>query len=154
MAATQAMLTPSFPFDDSKITWHPFVGIDNLAFSLCDLDEERQVIDLIVKFEPNEIVAIHTHIAQTNMIIIQGELRMYETNGTLKEIRPAGRYYRGQRDDTHSEGGGAEGAVVFYSVRGHGIPEMLSILDNDLKVLATLTMTDLRAVWDAQRAAA
>ena len=88
------------------------------------------------------------------MIIIQGELRMYETNGTLKEIRPAGRYYRGKRDDTHSEGGGPEGAVVFYSVRGHGVAEMLSILDKDLKILATLTMTDLRAVWEAQRAAA
>ena len=154
MATQQTIRTPAFPFDDSNITWHPFVGIEHLAFALCDLDEERQVIDLIVKFEPNKIVAIHTHIAQTNMIIIQGELRMYETNGTLKEIRPAGRYYRGKRDDTHSEGGGPEGAVVFYSVRGHGAAEMLSILDNHLNILATLTMNDLRAVWDAQRAAA
>ena len=154
MVAVQQSVMPSFPFDDSKIKWHPFVGIDHLAFSLCDLDEERQVIDLIVKFEPSEIVAIHNHLAQTNMLIIQGELRMYETDGRLKEIRPAGKYYRGRRDDTHSEGGGPEGAVVFYSVRGHGSPEVLQILDSNMQILATLGMADLRAAWAAQHGSA
>ena len=142
-----------YAFDDSKITWHPFVGIDNLEFNLYDLDVERQVIDLIVKFEPNKIVALHNHLAQTNMMVIQGELRMYETDGTLKEVRPAGSYTRGKRDDVHSEGGGADGAIVFYSVRGHGDENMFEIMDSDAKVLATLTMADLRGAWEQQQGA-
>jgi hypothetical protein len=39
-------------------------------------------------------------------------------------------------------------------VRGHGSPEMLEILDQDMKVLATLRMADLRAAWAAQRGTA
>jgi quercetin dioxygenase-like cupin family protein len=152
MAAVNRPQTSSYAFDDSRIQWHPFAGIEHLEFSLCDLDEERQVVDLIVKFEPDKIVAIHNHIAQTNMLVIQGELRMYETDGTLKEIRPAGKYIRGRRDDVHSEGGGPEGAVVFYSVRGHGSDNMLEIMDDASKVIATITMADLRAVWAAQSA--
>jgi len=150
MAAVNKPGTPLYAFDDSNIQWHPFAGIDHLEFSLCDLDEERQVVDLIVKFEPDKIVALHNHLAQTNMLVIQGELRMYETDGTLKEVRPAGKYVRGKRDDVHSEGGGPEGAVVFYSVRGHGSEDMLEIMDDDMNVLATVGMADLRAAWAEQ----
>ena len=151
MSAVTHSSVPSFAFDDSQITWHPFAGLDHIEFALLDLDEEREIVDLIVKFEPDKIVALHNHIAQTNMLIIQGELRMYATNGSLEESRPAGRYYRGQRDAIHSEGGGPEGAVVFYSVRGHGSEEMVDIMDNDENVLATVTMTDLKAAWQAQQ---
>jgi len=154
MAAVNAPATPVYAFDDSNIQWHPFAGLDHLEFSLCDFDEDRQVIDLIVKFEPSEIVAMHNHIAQTNMFIIQGELRMYETDGTLKEIRPAGKYCRGKRDDCHSEGGGPDGAIVFYSVRGHGEQELLEILDEDMNVVVKIGMDDLREVWVAQQGGA
>ncbi len=154
MAAAKPTGNPVFAFDDSAIQWQPFPGLDNLAFSLYDLDEERQVIDLIVKFEANKVVAMHNHIAQTNMFVIQGELRMYETDGSLKEIRPAGKYCRGRRDDCHSEGGGPDGAIVFYSVRGHGANELLEIMDDDMNVLAKIGMDDLRAVWAAQQGTA
>ncbi|NNL84751.1 MAG: regulator, partial [Myxococcales bacterium] len=104
------------PFDmyDHEIRWQPFAGIENLELSLCDIDEERKVVDLIVRFAPNKTVTLHNHLAQTNMFIIQGELRMYEPDGSVREVRPAGRYYRGRTNDAHSEGGGPQGAVVFY----------------------------------------
>ena len=150
MAAVNTPETP-YAFDDRHVQWYPFAGIDYLEFSLCDLDEERQVADLLVKFEPDKIVALHNHLAQTNMLIIQGELRMYEPDGTLREVRPAGKYARGRRDDAHREGGGPEGAVVFYSVRGHGSEDLIEIMDDDMNVLATLSMADLRAAWSEQR---
>lgn len=153
MAASKPTAPPVFAFDDSMIQWQIFPGLDHLEFALCDLDEERQVIDLIVKFAPGEVVAIHNHVAQTNMFVIQGELRMYETDGSLKEVRPAGKYCRGRRDDCHSEGGGPDGAIVFYSIRGHGSDELLEIMDENMTVLAQIGMEDLRAVWAAQQAA-
>lgn len=153
MAASNPGVQAVFAFDDSMIQWQLFPGLDHLEFALCDLDEERHLIDLIVKFANNEVVAIHNHVAQTNMFVIQGELRMYETDGTLKEVCPAGRYCRGRRDDCHSEGGGPDGAIVFYSIRGHGDDELLQLMDEDMAVVTRITMDDLRAVRAAQQAA-
>ncbi len=136
---------------DHEIKWQPFAGIENLELTLCDIDEARQVVDLIVRFAPNKTVTMHNHLAQTNMLIIQGELRMYEPDGRIREVRPAGRYYRGRTDDTHSEGGGPDGAVVFYSMRCDGARNVLEIMDDAANVQATLTMDDVRAAWAAQQ---
>lgn len=152
MAAIQKPATPGCDLYDREIDWQPFAGIENLELTLCDLDEERQILDLVVRFAPNKTVTMHNHIAQTNMFVIQGELRMYETDGSVREVRQAGHYFRGRRDDVHSEGGGPDGAVVFYSVRGHGADEMFEVMDDAGKVTATLTMDDLRAAWAAQQA--
>ncbi len=136
---------------DHEIKWQPFAGIENLELTLCDIDEARQVVDLIVRFAPNKTVTMHNHLAQTNMLIIQGELRMYEPDGRIREVRSAGRYYRGRTDDTHSEGGGPDGAVVFYSMRCDGARNVLEIMDDAANVQATLTMDDVRAAWAAQQ---
>ena len=146
-----ATTAPSYAFDDRDIDWQPFAGIENLELTLCDLDEERQILDLLVRFAPNKTVTMHNHLAQTNMLIIQGELRMYEADGSVREVRTAGRYYRGRRNDAHSEGGGDEGAVVFYSVRGHGEENMFEIMDDAGNTTAVLGMSDLRAAWQAQQ---
>jgi quercetin dioxygenase-like cupin family protein len=150
MSTVSAEDVPVYGFDDRHVTWSPLAGLAHFEFALCDLDEERQVVDLLVKFAPGKLVALHNHLAQTNMLVIAGELRMYELDGTLKEIRPPGRYVRGRRDDAHSEGGGAQGAVVFYSVRGHGDENLLQILDDVGGVVATLGMADMRAAWAAR----
>lgn len=152
MSANPQPMQPGFDLYDHEITWLPFAGFENLELSLFDLDEERKVVDLIVRFAPNETVTMHNHLAQTNMLIIQGELRMYEPDGSIREVRPAGRYYRGTTGDTHSEGGGPEGAVVFYSMRCDSGPNVLEVMDDSGTVQATLTMDDVRGAWDAQQA--
>lgn len=152
MTANNSQAIPSFDLYDHEIDWQPFAGIENLELTLCDLDEDRQVLDLLARFAPNKTVTMHNHLAQTNMFVIQGELRMYELDGSVREVRPAGRYYRGRRDDVHSEGGGPDGAVVFYSVRGHGAEEMFQVMDNNENVVATISMGDLREAWAAQQA--
>lgn len=153
MSANPIPTAPSCHLYDDTITWLPFAGIENLELRLLDIDDERGVVDLVVRFAPSKTVTLHNHLAQTNMFIIQGELRMYEADGSVREVRPAGNYYRGRRNDAHSEGGGPDGAVVFYSVRSHGAAEMFEVLNDDGSVAATLTMGDIRAAWDAQQAA-
>jgi 2,4'-dihydroxyacetophenone dioxygenase len=140
----------NFIFDDSQISWGPFPYVENAEFSLYDFDEERRVIDLLFKFEANKKITVHTHIQQTNMLIIQGELRIYETDGSIKEVRRAGQYFRGRKDDTHSEGGGPEGAVVFYSIRGDDREELLDVIDEKGQVIATIKIDDVRAMWEAK----
>ena len=151
MVTTQLSNDTSFSFDDSKINWGPFPYVENAEFSLCDFDEDRQIIDLMFKFEPNKKITIHTHIAQTNMLIISGELRIYQIDGAIKEVRQAGQYYRGKQDDTHSEGGGPDGAIVFYSLRANGQDELLHVIGND-RIIATISIEDVRAMWEAKLA--
>lgn len=153
MSANPLPVQPGCDLYDHEITWLPFAGIENLELTLCDLDEERHVVDLLVRFAPNKTVTMHNHLAQTNMFIIQGELRMYEPDGSIRESRPAGNYYRGTTGDAHSEGGGPEGAVVFYSMRCDNDPNVLEVMDDAQNVQATLTMDDVRAAWAAQQQA-
>ena len=153
MTADSAAANVPFSLYDHEINWQPFAGIENLELTLCDIDEERSVVDLLVRFAPDQTVTMHNHLAQTNMFIIQGELRMYEPDGSVREVRPAGRYYRGRTNDAHSEGGGPDGAVVLYSMRADDNDEVLQVLADDQSVVATLTMDDVRAAWTAQQAA-
>ena len=153
MGSNNAAGKVPFSLYDHQIQWQPFAGIENLELALCDVDEDRRVVDLLVRFAPNQTVTMHNHLAQTNMFIIQGELRMYEPDGRVREARPAGRYYRGRTNDAHSEGGGPDGAVVLYSMRVDDRDEVLQILDDDESVVATITMSDVRDAWAAQQAA-
>ena len=152
MSANPKPTQPGCDMYDHEIKWQPFAGMENLELTSCDLDEERSIVDLIVRFAPNKIVTMHNHLAQTNMLIIQGELRMYEPDGSIREVRPAGRYYRGTTGDTHSEGGGPDGAVVFYSMRCDGAHDVLEVMDDKGDAQATVTMDDVRAAWAAQQA--
>lgn len=148
---TNSATQPSCNLYDHAISWLPFAGIENLELTLCDIDEERHVVDLLVRFAPNKTVTMHNHLAQTNMFIVQGELRIYEPDGSIRERRTAGRYFRGRTGDAHSEGGGPEGAVVLYSMRCDSLTNVLEIMDDQQQVLATLTMNDVRAAWVAQQ---
>ncbi len=153
MAARPKIDQGNFIFDDSRISWGPFPYVENAEFALSDFDEERRVIDVLFKFAANKKITVHTHIQQTNMLVVQGELRMYETDGSIKEIRHAGQYFRGKKDDTHSEGGGPEGAVVFYSVRVDERDELFDILDDKEQVIATIKIGDVRSMWEAKNSA-
>ncbi|MBI2798740.1 MAG: hypothetical protein HYX63_00385 [Gammaproteobacteria bacterium] len=97
MSAKPITTRPGCDLYDHALDWLPFAGIENLELTLCDIDEERQVVD--------------------------------------------------------SEGGGPDGAVVFYSMRCDGARDVLEIMDEAATVQATLTMDDVRAAWAAQRQA-
>ena len=149
------MTAQSVPFNlyDHEIKWLPFAGIENLELRLCNIDEKKRVVDLLVRFPPNTTVSMHNHLAPTNMFIIQGELRIYEDDGSVREARPAGRYYEGRSNDVHKEGGGPEGAVVFYSVRATESDALFEVMEDDKTVINTVHMADVLEAWAAQQAA-
>ena len=141
MAAAVAVETSSYAFDDRNIRWHKLGDFEHFVLAILDVDEKRKLVDLIVKFAPGQQIFLHRHLSLTNTLVVQGEHRLYEPNGKLKEIRPVGSYTSSPPGAPHREGGGAEGAVVFYSFRGEdGV--FLEWLDNDLKVVASTSMED------------
>ena len=108
---------------------------------MLDVAVSQKLVDLILKFPPNKQIFLHRHLALTNTLVVQGEHRLYEPNGALKEVRPVGSYTSSPPGDPHREGAGDEGGVVFYSVRGKD-GTLFEVLDDGLKVVGTLSMKD------------
>ncbi|NNC37862.1 MAG: hypothetical protein EX271_03025 [Acidimicrobiales bacterium] len=134
------------------IKFGPMPAIEGLEVRVLDVDLDRQIADAVFRFPPNQLVAMHRHVSQTNMMILDGELQIFEEDGSIRDRRTAGKYYRGTRDDAHTEGGGPDGAIVLYSVRGHGVAEIIEILDDKGDVLGALTFNDVAAIEAAQSA--
>ena len=100
--------------DLSHINFKPFPGVAGLDVCVFDVDLKRQIVDAVFRFPANETVALHRHVSQTNMLILSGELIIYDDDGSVRDRRTAGHYFTGTQDDVHIEGGGPDGAVVFY----------------------------------------
>jgi quercetin dioxygenase-like cupin family protein len=135
MAAVVAIETPSYAFDDRNVRWCKLEGLEHVELAVFDVDEKRKLVDLLVKFAANQQIMLHRHLSLTNTWVVQGEHRLYEPTGAPKEVRPVGRYTSSPPGEPHREGGGVEGAVVFYSFRGDGV--FLEWLDDNLNVVAT-----------------
>ncbi len=117
---------------------------------MLDVDVENLLVDFILKFPPYEQIFLHRHLALTNTLVVQGEHRLYEPDGSLKEIRPVGSYTSSPPGDPHREGAGDGGGVVFYSVRGKdGV--LFEGLDEDLNVNVMLSMEDFVSAYEEQK---
>ena len=149
MATAVQSQTTSYRFDDRNIQWRELGDFKHMMASIFFVDEEKNIVDFIIKFDPNEKVLLHRHLAATNTFVVEGEHRIYEPDGQLREVRPVGRYTFGTGRDAHDEGGGPNGCVLFYSVRGE-TDALFDMLDANLNVVATLHTADFKALLDAQ----
>lgn len=90
--AVVASKIASYAFDDRNIRWYRLGDFEHFVFAMFNVDQPRQIVDFILKFAPNQQIFLHRHLALTNTLVVQGEHRLYEPNGALKEIRPVGSY--------------------------------------------------------------
>jgi quercetin dioxygenase-like cupin family protein len=149
MATAAAANTRSYAFDDRNIRWDKLGDLEHFVFAVLDIDAPRKVVDFIIKFEPNQQIILHRHLALTNTLVVQGEHRLYEPNGALKEVRVVGSYTSSQPGEPHREGAGDQEAVVLYSVRGKdGV--LFELLNDDLKVIGTLSVEDFVQAFEQQ----
>lgn len=139
-----------FKFDDSTVNWFQLEGIDHLSYFICNVDRDSKIVDVLFKFAANEKIALHRHIAQNNMLVIQGDHILYTPEGEIKEIRPTGRYTASAPDDEpHREGGGDQDVIILFSIRGtDGL--MYEVLDDERNVISTLGMDDFEGLLAAQ----
>src|SRR5215469_5958348 len=148
------MATPTsantYAFDDRNIRWNKLGELKHFVFAVLDIDIPRKVVDFIIKFDPNRQIVLHRHAALTNTMVIQGEHRLYEPDGTLKEVRAVGSYTSSQPGEPHREGAGDQPAVVLYSVRGKdGV--LFELMNDDLHVIGTLSMEDFAQALEQQK---
>jgi hypothetical protein len=152
MAIAVKTLPTSYRFDDRNIQWRALGDFKHLEVFIFSVDEKRNIADFIVKFEPDKQIFLHRHLALTNTFVVDGEHIIYEADGKVREVRPVGRFTSSKPGDAHREGGGANGCVLQYSVRGE-TDALFDVLDDDFKVLATLRTQDFKAALDAQKQA-
>ncbi len=150
MATSVATVTASYAFDDRNIRWHELGEFKHFVFAMFDVDVSQKVVDFVLKFPPNQKIFLHRHLALTNTLVVQGEHRLYEPNGKLKEVRPVGSYTSSPPGEPHQEGAGDEGGVVFYSVRGKdGV--LFEVLDDNLNVIGALSLEDFVGALKEQK---
>ena len=141
-----------YTFRNQAISWHQLEGFDHFSYHILDVDRDQKVVDAIFKFAANEKIALHRHLALNHMLVLEGEHVLYEPDGTVKEVRPAGRYTVSQPDhEPHQEGGQDRDVIILFSIRGTD-GDMYEILDNEMNQVTTLGMDDFEGLLAAQAA--
>lgn len=143
----------AFGFDDRNVRWMPYPGIEGMFASVLFVDEASNTADFLVKFPPNSKSVVHHHLAMTHILVIEGDHVIYEPDGSVRESRPVGRYTAGLGGDPHDEGGGPNGAVLFYSVRGE-TDALFEVHDPAGNPPAVIRTADFRALFNAAAQAA
>lgn len=142
----------SFTFKNQDISWHQLEGFDNFSYHILDVDRDQKVVDALFKFDANEKIALHRHLALNHMLVLAGEHVLYEPDGAEKEVRPTGRYTVSQADhEPHQEGGRGQDVIILFSIRGTD-GDMYEILDEEMNQVAILGMDDFEGLLAAQAA--
>jgi len=140
MATTVASEARTYAFDDRHIRWYKMGDFEHLEIAMLDVDVSQNIVDFLIKFESNQQIFLHRHTALTNTLVVQGEHRLYEPNGALKEVRRVGTYTSSPPGEPHSESGGVEGGIVLYRIRGEDT--LFEVLDDTLNIVGTLSTQD------------
>ena len=142
----------AYNFDDSNIKWNRHPDLEHLEFSVLNVDEKNYIVDILFKFDANEKIVLHRHMVHNNTFVVQGEHRLYEPTGEIKEIRAVGSYKSSPLGDVHREGGGVgQDVVVFFNIRGHdGV--LYELLDDEQNLIGTLSYADFLGLYKAQQA--
>ena len=74
----------SYRFDDHNIRWRALGDFKHFEVFIFAVDEQKNIADFIIKFEPNEKIFPHRHLALTNTFVVDGEHIIYEVDGTMR----------------------------------------------------------------------
>ena len=137
-------------FDESSIDWKPLPRPDGEAFehvslSILNVDENAKIVDILFKFSANEKIVMHRHCSNYSTFTVKGELRTYDPDGSLKSVRPAGVFKAGTPGECHTEGGGNEDVIVYFSLRPYTSTDPIyEVLNENLEVVGTMNFDALK----------
>ena len=118
------------------------------------MDVERRIADVLFRFAAGEQIVLHRHQALNHTFVVQGEHRLYEADGSLREVRPSGSYTRSPAStQPHREGGGKEEAIVFFSIRAGADDALYELLDDDFQPIGVIGFDTLITLFEAQKVA-
>ncbi len=145
-------------FDPGRYKWRQVTGEPGLSYkvrhdySILGYDLAAGTLDMLVRWAGDGgHCPIHRHVATTTVLVLEGEQHLWDLHpdGTRGEhrVRCAGDYALTVGDAIpHRERGGDEGGITFFG--NHSSNGLLyEILDEDLKLVANVTMEVLIADW-------
>lgn len=138
----------NFRFDTSDVEWKNFVT-EGVYFKVLNVNVAARTVDLLAKFEPGKQCLYHRHVAQTISLVLEGELHIVEktAEGDILKVKPAGTFSSGAVDEIHIEGGGPEGVIVYFSMRGSS-ERIYDLLNEDLTLMQSITVHDFAKDWE------
>ena len=141
----------TYLFDDRNVTWQTVEAIGAQIYVLA-VDEAREIVDVLIRFQPNTPGNLHRHLCEFSTFVLQGELQFWRPDGSLKEVRPTGSFVQvAANGEPHLEGAGDQMAIVLFSFRG-GTGDMILYLDEALNVSSRLGFPDFKAALARQTA--
>lgn len=142
----------NYQFDDANINWQKLEGFDNFSYSIFNIDEDEKIVDVLFKLQANDPIVLHRHCTPNYTFVVQGEHRIIEANGSLKETRPVGSFTVSEAsNEPHRECGGDEGAIVLFSMR-KSEGTMYELLDDDGNIIAALGLAEFKGLYEAASA--
>ncbi len=144
--------------DPDRYKWREVTGEPELSYlvrhdyTILGYDLAAGTLDMLVRWAGDGgHCPIHRHIATTTVLVLEGEQHLWDLHpdGTRGEprVRRAGDYALTVDGALpHLERGGENGGIVFFGNHcSNGL--LYELLDEDLKVLADVTMESLVADW-------
>ncbi len=127
--------------------WQSLEGVDHMQIAILHVDETQERAEVLFKMEPHKPIILHRHCALNKITVLKGEHRIYEPDGSLKEVRPTGSYTISRPDmEPHSESGGDGGAIMLFSIFNNGGGALYELMDPDQNIVGTLSMSDIVAL--------
>ena len=128
--------------------WQTLEGVEHLKLSILHIDEAQERAEILFRMEPHKPIILHRHCALNKIVVLAGEHRIYEPDGSLKEIRATGSYTVSKPDtQPHSESGGDGGAILLFSIFDNGGGALYELMDEEENIIGTLSMSDLVGLY-------
>lgn len=139
-------------FDTSTIEWIHFEEDSrfdypiNYSIGILGASPEVGAVDFLGRWAPNSYCHKHRHLGATTSLILEGEQHTVETiNGeSVHSVRKAGDYAQKPGGEAHMEYAGAEGSLVFFSMKAVD-GKIFEVLANDESVLKATSYEDFVA---------
>ena len=150
-STTSAPAAPSTV--SANVAWRPFPGFDGLYYWVLSVDRTRDVVDMLMRFEPNAQCVPHRHVGPTRTLVIEGEHILYEPGDCSIEVsrKSAGQLGTNAGDESHIEGGGPAGAVILLTMTAiDGV--VYEIFNDDLALERTISLEDFERGLRKQQA--
>ena len=139
-------------FDISTVEWIDFEEDSrfdypiNYSIGILGASPEEGTVDFLGRWAPNSYCHKHRHLGATTSLILEGEQHTVETiNGeSVHSVRKAGDYAQKPGGEAHMEYAGAEGSLVFFSMKAVD-GKIFEVLANDESVLKATSYEDFVA---------
>lgn len=127
-----------------NVVWKKMGSYEGFDYKLLDVNSDNKIIEMLFRFEPDQKCFFHRHYHPTSTLVITGEQRIYEKNKkngllTLSKIRRAGEFGISEGEETHIEGGGSMGGIIYQNiqVKNDIVYSILNSADLSVKVDVT-----------------